>query len=110
MKSKKEIYVKGIVQDYDKSINSINKYLFSENERLNTIIDELEKINEDQLTDIFMLHLKIEKSIQYIKDYIEDYGQPIQDNEVIEIYYKRVKELLEILGGEKMACKGKKRK
>ena len=38
----KEIYVKGIVQDYDKSINSINKYLFSENERLNAIIDDLE--------------------------------------------------------------------
>ena len=38
----KEIYVKGIVQDYDKSINNINKYLFSENERLNAIIDDLE--------------------------------------------------------------------
>lgn len=39
----KDLYVHGIVKDYDKSINSINKYLFSENENLNAKIDELQQ-------------------------------------------------------------------
>ena len=39
----KDLYVHGIVKDYDKSINSINKYLFTENERLNAIIDDYEE-------------------------------------------------------------------
>ena len=37
---KKSIYVTGIVKD---SKNNMEKYLFSENERLNAIIDELEE-------------------------------------------------------------------
>lgn len=58
----KELYVHGIVQDYNKSINSLNKYLFSENERLNAIIDDLQE--------------KIDKAIEYIEeqqDYFYDY-------------------------------------
>lgn len=50
----KDLYVHGIVKDYDESINSLNKYLFSENERLNAIIDEYEE--------------KIDKAIEYIKE------------------------------------------
>lgn len=40
---KRYLYVHGIVKDYNESINSLNKYLFSENERLNVIIDEYEE-------------------------------------------------------------------
>lgn len=94
----KELYVKGIVQDYDKSINSINKYLFSENERLNTIIDELEEKRKYDLC--FISHLKkdkkqlqqrIDKAIEYIKNSIDNTGW-------LEIGNEDVKELLEILG------------
>ena len=78
----KDLYVHGIVKDYDKSINSLNKYLFSENERLNAIIDELEE--------------KIDKAIEYIKKYQEiqaKYCYVDFDNEDID-------KLLEILGGD----------
>ena len=52
----KDLYVHGIVKDYDNSINSLNKYLFSENERLNAIIDELEERIEvaDEFCDRYM--------------------------------------------------------
>lgn len=83
----KEIYVKGIVQDYDKNINSINKYLFSENERLNAIIDDLED--------------KIDKAIEYIKTCNDK--EELESMFLNESYISNygAKELLEILGGNK---------
>ena len=74
---------------------SYSNHLETENERLNSIIDELEKINEDQLTDIFMLNYKIKKAIEYIKEscvYDED------DGFEEKIYSLYVPTLLEILG------------
>ncbi|MBO7712835.1 MAG: hypothetical protein J6S85_04645 [Methanobrevibacter sp.] len=70
---KKSIYVTGIVKD---SKNNIEKYLFSENERLNAIIDDLEEKRKYDLC--FINHLKedkkqlqqrIDKAIKYIKDH-----------------------------------------
>lgn len=63
----------------EESIESLNKYLFSENERLNAIIDELEE--------------KIDKAIEYIKEHSYDYR-------VGGIAKVNGKELLEILGGK----------
>lgn len=73
MKNKK-IYVHGIVKDYE---CNLEKYLFSENERLNAIIDDLED--------------KIYKAIEYIKNNIDNTGW-------LEIGSSNVNELLEILG------------
>ena len=81
MKSKKELYVHGIVKDYDESINSINKYLFSENERLNAIIDELEE--------------RIDKAIEYIKDNFDKTGICVSGS---DLPYSYIEELLKILG------------
>lgn len=52
---------------------SYSNYLESENERLNTIIDDLEDLNEDYLTENFLLNVKIDKAIEYIKEYILPY-------------------------------------
>ena len=78
----KDLYVHGIVKDYDKSINSINKYLFTENERLNAIIDDYEE--------------RIDKAIKYLKKLYDnlDYYYQIEDGLVEE----EIEELLEILG------------
>lgn len=78
----KDLYVHGIVKDYDESINSINKYLFSENERLNAIIDDLEE--------------KIDKAIEKLKEIKTDL-----DFEPWSIYQVRGEilfDLLKILG------------
>ena len=50
---------------------SYSNHLESENERLNAIIDEIEEINEDHLTEIFMLNLKIKKAIDYINEELD---------------------------------------
>ena len=82
----KELYVHGIVKDYDKSINSINKYLFSENERLNAIIDDYKE--------------RIDKAIDFIKEYGRD--KQLEEDYLMSRYnlanYNIT--LLEILGGE----------
>ena len=70
---------------------SYSNHLESENERLNAIIDEIEEINEEQLTEIFMLNLKIKKAIEYIK---EHYEYKLKYREFIIDSFK----LLEILG------------
>lgn len=67
---------------------SYSKHLESENERLNAIIDELEDLNEDYLTENFLLNVKINKAIEYIKKYTDN-------TNFIEVPSK---ELLEILG------------
>ena len=74
MKNNK-IYVHGIVKDYE---CNLEKYLFSENERLNVIIDELEE--------------RIDKAIKYIKSYcaepdgsIVTYGDDLNPIELLEI-------------------------
>ena len=63
---KKSLYVNGIVKD---SKNNMEKYLFSENERLNAIIDELEEINEEQLTEIFKLNFRINKVCNLLEEF-----------------------------------------
>ena len=70
---------------------SYSNHLESENERLNSIIDELEEINEDQLTEIFMLSLKIKKAIEYLKTF-----HFIDNIRILDI--KEYEKLLEILG------------
>ena len=72
---KKSLYVNGIVKD---SKNNMEKYLFSENERLNTIIDELEEINEEQLTEIFKLNFKIKKIKELLEEF--DYKRNSQED------------------------------
>lgn len=71
---------------------SYSNHLESENERLNVIIDEIEKINEDQLTEIFMLQLKIKKAIEYIKENFT--------NNDGSIWHEDMKDIYKILGGE----------
>lgn len=83
---KKSIYVTGIVKDSKKNME---KYLFSENERLNAIIDELEDLNEDYLTENFLLNVKINKAIEYLKENEQIFIALIGTH-----YYK----ILEILG------------
>ena len=73
---KNEIYVHGIVKDYE---NNIEKYLFSENERLNSIIDQYEEIIDDA----------IDFCQRYHSLNLEDFDT-----------YKLLEKLLEILEGE----------
>lgn len=75
MKKLKSLYVTGIVKD---SKNNMEKYLFGENERLNAIIDELEEINEKQLTEIFMLNLKIKQIKELLEEF--DYKRNSQED------------------------------
>ena len=76
---KKSLYVNCIVKD---SKNNIEKYLFSENERLNAIIDELED--------------KIDKAIEYIKEELAFIEQETLFKTII--YQEELYKLLEILG------------
>lgn len=99
---KKSIYVNGIVKD---SKNNVEKYLFSENERLNAIIDELEEKRKYDLC--FISHLKkdkkqlierIDKAIEYIENLpVMFYPDDFYEENHKEIEWNR-KELLEILG------------
>lgn len=75
---------------------SYSNHLESENERLNAIIDELEEINENQLTDIFMLNVKINKAIEYAKTTLK-FARLEKDFEKEKILLN----FLEILGGVK---------
>lgn len=68
---------------------SYSNHLESENERLNAIIDELEDLNEDYLTENFLLNVKINKAIEYLK--------AMQNSDLIFTAICE-KELLEILG------------
>lgn len=70
-----EKYIHFIVKD---SKNNMEKYLFTENERLNAIIDELED--------------KIDKSIEYIKKTNKIHNEQYGYNSLL------CDELLEILG------------
>ena len=73
---------------------SYSNHLESENERLNAIIDEIEKINEDQLTEIFMLNLKIQKAIEYLNKWNKNHKEQHGYTSI------HADELLKILGGE----------
>lgn len=74
---KKSIYVTGIVKD---SKNNMEKYLFSENERLNAIIDELEE--------------RIDKTI----DFIDTWEKYKKDNRPLEVSMLDLLYIKEILG------------
>lgn len=98
---KREIYVTGIVKD---SKCNLEKYLFSENERLNAIIDELEEENKhlniqlDQaLKDYEELLIKIDKVIEFITEW-EKYTKEKRPLEVSMLDLLYIKEILE---GEK---------
>lgn len=71
---------------------SYSNHLESENERLNAIIDELEDLNEDYLTENFLLNVKINKAIEYIKKFIP------KDIDTIILSERQRDYLLEILG------------
>ena len=64
----------------EQSLESLNKYLFGENERLNATIDELEE--------------RINKAIDYIKKH------DIRQDKCLHLFIFEKKELLEILGGK----------
>lgn len=57
---------------------SYSNHLESENERLNGIIDELEDLNEDYLTENFLLNVKINKVRELLEEF--DYKRNTQDD------------------------------
>ena len=62
-------------------------------------IEFLEEYNKELLTENFLLHLKIEKSIEYIKQRKLEVAEELQWVEMkVEEYNTEYNKLLEILG------------
>ena len=108
-----ELYINGIVKD---SKNNIEKYLFSENERLNSIIDDQydkldaqDKIINTQALEIARLKEvdrklleRIDNAIEYInKRLLEVANEELQWVEMkVDEYNKEYYNLLSKLGGK----------
>lgn len=105
MKKQKDIFVHAIYgstyKDLQKEIKELKKrkydlcfinHLKQDKEKLESILDELEKINEDQLTEIFMLHFKINKAIEYLNKWNKKHKE---QHDYTSIH---ADELLKILG------------
>ena len=101
---KKSIYVTDIVKD---SKNNMEKYLFSENERLNAIIDELEdKIIEletkndvlkSEISDLKADKKYYKENCERALNYIENHD--IREDKTLRLFIFEKEELKEILRG-----------